>query len=203
MKFITYVFILVQFLQTLVAESNLVLEACKSATATNEICYTSDEYHSNSPPEESKNIFASVDIREIVDINERKQTLTLLINFEVSWSDYRIQKTNNSSWHKTMDISDHIRNLWIPEMYFSNSVRIEKFKGLKSDSMRQLWWSWWYNSFVFNLVEPFTTEFSCKMNFHDFPFDRHTCMFEIRPTSWFVVITPMLKSKDRSIQTKC
>ena len=181
-------------MQTLVAENNVGFESCKSATAPDEICYTSDEYHSNSPPEESKNIFASVDIREIVDINERKQTLTLLINFEVSWSDYRIQKTNNSSWHKTMDISDHIRNLWIPEMYFSNSVRIEKFKGLKSDSMRQLWYHyhWGHYYFAFNLVEPFTTEFACKMNFHDFPFDRHTCMLELRPTSWFE-ITPMLK----------
>ena len=93
MKLIPYAFILVQCLQSLVAESNVVLEACKSATATSEICYASDdEYHSNTPSEYPMFIIASVDIREIVDINESKQTVTLLINFEVTWIDKRIQR---------------------------------------------------------------------------------------------------------------
>ena len=202
MKFIPYAFILVQFLQLLVAGKNVEeLEPCNATSANSNICYASDVYHSNTPSESPMSIITSLDIREIVDINESKQTLTLLINFKVTWIDKRIQRTNNTnSWNTNIDISDHIKNLWVPELYFSNSVKIEKFKGLKAESMRQLchyydkdWGSWWYKSFVFNLVEPFTTEFACKMNFHEFPFDRHTCMFEIRPASYFK-ITPMLKT---------
>ena len=126
MKFIPSAIILVQFLQPLMA-ANVELESCNSTTSS-DICYASKEYHSNTPSPSPISVNATVDIREVVDISESKQTLTLLINFEVMWSDTRISKTNISN-HAPIDISDHIRNLWIPEMYFSNSVRIEKFKG--------------------------------------------------------------------------
>ena len=199
MKFIN-IFILLEFFQFLAAENIAELEACNSKSSTNEICYTSEEYHSNEPHEVPMSIVASFDIREIVDINESKQTLTLLNNFIVTWSDKRIQITNNS-WHSFIDTSDHIRSLWIPEMYFSNSVQIEKFKGLKADSMKQLWYyfdqmypRWLFDTrWLFSLAEPFKTEFACKMNFQDFPFDRHTCMLEMRSTSWLVKIIPMLR----------
>ena len=193
MKFISSAIILVQFLKLLVA-AKVDLEPCNSTTS-NEICYASDEYHSNAPSHSPISVRVSVDIKEIVDINEIKQTLTLLINFKVTWSDNRIQKTKPNI--EPIDITDQISNLWVPELFFSNSVRIEKFKGLKADSMRQLWYFYdFYKtySWVLVLIEPFTTEFACKMNFHDFPFDRHTCMFEVRQTSWFVEIIPMLQT---------
>ena len=197
MKFIPYAFILVQFLQLLVAGKNVEeLEPCNATSANSNICYASDVYHSNTPSESPMSIITSLDIRDIVDINESKQTLTLLINFKVTWSDKRIQKTNHYQ-PKPVDITDQISNLWIPELYFSNSVRIEKFKGLKADSMKQLWYFYDHYkpyTWVLSLIEPFTTEFACKTSFRDFPFDRHTCMFEIRPTSLFVEITPMLQT---------
>ena len=192
MEFISFAINLASLLQLLVA-AKVELEPCNSTT--NDICYASDEYHSNAPSHSPIIVSASVDIKEIVDINEIKQTLTLLINFKVTWSDNRIQKTKQNI--EPVDITDQISNLWVPELFFSNSVRIEKFKGLKADSMRQLWY--FYDlyktySWVLVLIEPFTTEFACKMNFHDFPFDRHTCMFEVRQTSWFVEIIPMLQT---------
>ena len=193
MKFILSAIILVQFLKLFVAVK-VNLQHCNSTTS-NEICYSSDEYHSNAPSHSPISVRASVDIKEIVDINEIKQTLTLLINFKVTWSDNRIQKSKPNI--EPVDITDQISNLWVPELFFSNSVRIEKFKGLKADSMRQLWYFYdFYKtySWVLVLIEPFTTEFACKMNFHDFPFDRHTCMFEVRQTSWFVEIIPMLQT---------
>ena len=194
MKFISSAIILVQFLKLLVA-AKVDLEPCNSTTS-NEICYASDEYHSNAPSHSPISVSASVDIKEIVDINEIKQTLTMLINFKVIWIDNRtnINKTDDM---EPVDITEHISNLWIPELFFSNSVHIETFKGLKADSMRQL--TYFYDlygtyTWVLVLIEPFTTEFACKMNFHDFPFDRHTCMFEVRQTSWFVEIIPMLQT---------
>ena len=199
MKFISIAIILVQYLKLLVAVA-VELQPCDSAT--NEICYASAKYQSNAPSHSPISVRASVDIKEIVDINEIKQTLTMLINFKVIWIDNRtnINKTDDM---EPVDITEHISNLWIPELFFSNSVRIEKFKGLKADSMRQL--TYFYDlygtyTWVLVLIEPFTTEFVCKMNFHDFPFDQHTCMFEVSQTSWKVKIIPMLYNQTNIFQ---
>ena len=190
MKFISLAIILVQCLKLLVAVA-VELQPCDSTT--NEICYASAKYQSNAPSHSPISVRASVDIKEIVDINEIKQTLTMLINFKVIWIDNRtdIDKMDK----KPEDITEQISNLWIPELFFSNSVHIETFKGLKADSMRQLTYFYdFYETYtwVLVLIEPLTTEFVCKMNFHDFPFDQHTCMFEISQTSWKVKIIPML-----------
>ena len=110
MKFILSAIILVQFLKLFVAVK-VNLQHCNSTTRY-EICYSSDEYHSNAPSHSPISVRASVDIKEIVDINESKQTLTLLINFKVTWSDNRIQKTKQNI--EPVDITDQISNLWVP-----------------------------------------------------------------------------------------
>ena len=67
MKFISFAINLASLLQLLVA-AKVELEPCNS-TSSNEICYASDEYHSNAPSHSPISVSASVDIKEIVDIN--------------------------------------------------------------------------------------------------------------------------------------
>ena len=166
--------------------STIGLQPCKiTSNVKNEICtYTEEVYQSNSPPEEPTFIVISVNVRDIVDINEVKQTLTLLVTFSFFWEDKRIQATN-STMGNGFEITAHIPNLWIPEVYFANSIQVRKFQGIKSSSTQNLW-------YIFDdkerknfmvLIEPLTTEFSCKMDFGTFPFDQHTCLMDIRPTS--------------------
>ena len=123
MKFILSAIILVQFLKLFVAVK-VNLQHCNSTTS-NEICYSSDEYHSNAPSHSPISVHVSVDIKEIVDINEIKQTLTLLINFKVTWSDNRIQKTKPNI--EPIDITDQISNLWVPELFLSASSSCSRF----------------------------------------------------------------------------
>ena len=118
------------------------LQSCtKISNVKNEICTDSEEvYQSNSPPETPTLIGITVNVREIVDINEVKQTLTLLVTFGFLWKDNRILATDSTMDNASFEITEHIPNLWIPEVYFANSIQVQKFQGIKSSSTQNLWY---------------------------------------------------------------
>ena len=153
------------------------LKQCAEEKKKNMICIASDEYVDNVPPDPDTTINIAINIRDIVDINESKQTLTFLIDFVVWWRDKRLTTSNGtdtlSPTGPGLDISNYINDLWVPEVSFSNSVKIEKTRGMKAPSLKKLW----YKSYL-QFYETFTTEFTCKMNFLSFPFDQHNCTLD-------------------------
>ena len=159
------------------------LKQCIEEKKKNMICIASDDYVENVPPDSSTTINIAINVRDIVDINESKQTLTFLIDFVVWWKDNRLSASNGTDPLPLngpgLDISNYIKDVWVPEVSFSNSVKIEKSKGMKGASLKKLWYRS-YGSYQSRLqfYETFTVEFTCNMNFHSFPFDQHNCTLD-------------------------
>ena len=150
------------------------LKQCTQEVKKNKICSVLDEYEDNIPPDPPV-ITIGIYVQDIVDINESKQTMTFLIDFVVWWKDKRLFTSNGTdeSSGSGLDISKHIKDVWVPEVTFSNSVKIEKAKGMKEPSLKKLW----YKSHI-QFYETFTIEFTCNMKFHLFPFDQHNCTLD-------------------------
>ena len=156
------------------------LKQCIEETKKNMICIASDDYVDNVPPDSSTNINIAINVRDIVDINESKQTLTFLIDFVVWWKDERLSASNGTDQLPIngpgLDISNYIKDVWVPEVSFSNSVKIEKSKGMKESSLKKLWYRSYKSRLQF--YETFTIEFTCNMKFGLFPFDQHNCTLD-------------------------
>ena len=177
MKVLFYVTLLLSlFLEPVIGEL-VELKQCTEEKKKDTICMVSDEYVTNVPPDPNTTINIAINVRDIVDINESKQTLTFLIDFAVWWRDKRLS-TSNGTDHLLhggpgLDISNYMKDVWVPEVTFSNSVKIEKAKGMKEPSLKKLW----YKSHI-QFYETFTIEFTCNMKFHLFPFDQHNCTLD-------------------------
>ena len=103
------------------------LQQCSQDQTKIEICHLLKEYQSNNPPSFDKNdIHIQIDIKEIIDINESKHTVTLIVSFHAYWTDDRIGKSNDSEM--SLDVTEHYDELWIPEICFRNAVKIEKLQ---------------------------------------------------------------------------
>ena len=156
------------------------LKQCIEEKKKNMICIASDDYVDNVPPDLSTNINIAINVRDIVDINESKQTLTFLIDFVVWWKDERLSASNGTDQLPIngpgLDISNYIKDVWVPEVSFSNSVKIEKSKGMKESSLKKLWYRSYKSRLQF--YETFTIEFTCNMKFGLFPFDQHNCTLD-------------------------
>ena len=156
------------------------LKQCIEEKKKNMICIASDDYVDNVPPDSSTNINIAINVRDIVDINESKQTLTFLIDFVVWWKDERLSASNGTDQLPIngpgLDISNYIKDVWVPEVSFSNSVKIEKSKGMKESSLKKLWYRSYKSRLQF--YETFTIEFTCNMKFDLFPFDQHNCTLD-------------------------
>ena len=154
------------------------LKQCTKEKKKNKICFVLDEYEDNIPPDPPV-ITIGINVRDIVDINESHQTITFLIDFVAWWKDKRLSTSNGTdeSSGSGLDISKYITDVWVPEVSFSNSVRIEKTKGMKKPDLKKLWYSFENPYGLIHFLETFTTEFTCKMKFDNFPFDQHDCTF--------------------------
>ena len=175
------------------------LKQCTQEVKKNKICSVLDEYEDNIPPDPPV-ITIGIYVQDIVDINESKQTMTFLIDFVVWWKDKRLFTSNGTdeSSGSGLDISKHIKDVWVPEVSFSNSVEIEKAKGMKKSDLKKLWYLFeMYNTYgLMQFYETFTTEFTCKMKFDKFPYDQHNCTLNALSLSTNVKILQLYLSSN-------
>eukprot|EP00095_Tigriopus_kingsejongensis_P000172 maker-scaffold487_size158652-snap-gene-0.40 protein:Tk00172 transcript:maker-scaffold487_size158652-snap-gene-0.40-mRNA-1 annotation:"gamma-aminobutyric acid receptor subunit delta-like" len=122
------------------------------------------------------------DIREISEINDRYQTVSIPMYFSIAWPEQRLWiNETHPAWQESMtgprqtmteDPKILLRELWMPDMEiyglenFGSKSVLKEMSGLriKRDKIVE------YNIKV-------TVTFSCRMVFDDYPFDSHTCTF--------------------------
>ena len=169
------------------------LKQCIEEKKKNMICIVSDEYVDNLPPGPDTTINIAINVRDIVDINESKHTLTFLIDFVVWWRDERLSTSNGTEELSLngpgLDITNYMKDVWVPEVSFTNSVKIEKSKGMKEPSLKKLWFKRFTktNKWV-QFYETFTVEFTCNMQFDLFPFDQQNCTLDALSLNQNVII---------------
>ena len=173
------------------------LQSCQSGTKHTGICVKSD-YDVSKPPGKPTEIDLTVDIQEIIAIDEKKQTITLLVQFHLVWIDPRLFGTNMDdsadSAVSAVNVVQLQHDIWVPEAYFSNSIEIKKLKGIKGDSWKRIYFvrhlnqelslsyfgSNYENQSFFLLTDTIRSEFTCKMNFEKYPFDRQNCTMDFQ-----------------------
>ena len=127
-----------------------------------------------------------MNLREVLEINEKSQSVTMLLQFSMMWPDPRLRPSNSTNDNQIItNINHQMENVWIPELFFSNSARIEKVKGVKDNSLKFLLytsasWTKLLDQDSLLLTDVIISEFSCSMNFINFPFDQQSCDWTIR-----------------------
>ena len=182
-------------LSTLTKTTKAGLEPCETANVRNDICSLSEGYQAIDPPQEPVISSLAVNIREVVGIDEQKQRMKIMLDFYLWWGEPRVSKTNQTDDSVPFDITHQLKNLWIPEVYFSNAIQVDKLR------KRTLWYQYdkhpkvtrspghqfgtlrYENVPMINVVDSVTVEFVCHMSFNAFPFDHHFCSLAIRPST--------------------
>ena len=176
------------------------LEQCQSGIQKTGVCSLTNDYDNLSVPEKPTPIGLTVDILEVIAIDEKKQTIKLLVQFFMNWIDARLSSTNmNDSADSAINVVHLLHDIWAPEAYFSNAIEIRKLKGIKDDSLKSLYITRntnhalvdtffgerYRNRTFLILTDTITTEFTCKMNFEDYPFDQQQCRMVVQLTNEF------------------
>ena len=170
---------------------------CSQTTTENTVCSVVDNYDNLSPPTSPTEIIPDIGFRGIHDIDEKKHTVTFLADLGMSWNEPRLSITNSSGDNKGYKIINHlIHSIWVPEMYFPNTIQMKKTDGFKGKYLRS-WYLYHLNGtykVAFMDVIMFTME--CKLNFENFPFDSQNCEWAFRtydlPMSDVILKTPIL-----------
>ena len=99
---------------------------CSQTTTENTVCSVVDNYDNLSPPTSPTEIIPDIGFRGIHDIDEKKHTVTFLADLGMSWNEPRLSITNSSSDNKGYKIINHlIHSIWVPEMYFPNTIQMK------------------------------------------------------------------------------
>ena len=101
--------------------------ADKSDEQTCQLIVTDEHYRKEQPPKQNvnhkkyklENVFTSMTIHKIVDINELDATFTAVLKITLEWNDHRI-KFNflNKDEEKNTVVGPEQRKIWVPNIYF-------------------------------------------------------------------------------------
>ena len=162
------------------------LYTCNNQSTENDICKVDENYRPFLPPSYPTNITLLMNLREVLEINEKSQSMTILLQFSMMWPDPRLRTSNLTNKDQIItNINHQMKNVWIPELFFSNSARIEKVKGVKDNSLKFLLyasasWTELFDHESLLLTDVIVSNFICSMNFINFPFDQQSCLWTIR-----------------------
>lgn len=123
------------------------------------------------------------DIRDVQQVNDKKQTVRASMHLEISWLEPRlIINSNAPDWNDTMfgspnevNISPEIlKQLWNPDLLIYGMESLESKNVLKEMSVMRI------NKTRFIKYDTQAdVTFSCQMNFGRYPLDSHECPFLI------------------------
>jgi len=135
------------------------------------------------------NLAFRFDIREISEIDDRKQYLSVPMYFSVAWLESRLWINETATaWDETVtgpqnEVTEDVHvmeEIWIPdlEIYgledFGSKKVLKEMSGLRIKKNKTLE----YNARV-------TITVSCRMEFDNYPFDTHNCFFQVGSYYYF------------------
>ena len=160
------------------AESQKVV-FCKDAI-DEDLCITSDDYEHDYPPMPGPALIQpTLKIIEITDTDEKRQSISILMEVIQEWFDPKIRiKNPKKEWYRIKYLFDIV---WHPNLYFNKVLSIKKIETLGKTTNRDLWIKTsedklWYR-------ESLEVTFACEnITFSDFPIDQHECNFTFGET---------------------
>ena len=160
---------------------------CKDGIQS-KVCTTQDEYIvENEPFPIPVQVNLTVNIIDILDVDEEAQTVTVQLKTRLNWIDDRLsvnRSENDISKNIEWFLIDwaHLNSVWKPRIYLGNAVEIRNLESL-GDNYSYLSHFWLYSvTHMMQYSEQFIAKISCTMKFQKFPFDNHTC--EMQFINW-------------------
>ena len=100
---------------------------CDNVKSNAIVCAKVKDYNHHKVPKKPTEVMTEVNFRGIHDIDEEKHKVTFLADFSIGWNDERITINQDIS-NETIYIKiNHLKSaLWIPELYFPNTVETKK-----------------------------------------------------------------------------
>jgi len=124
-------------------------------------------------------VHTSFELRDVINIDDEKFTITFSMYFGVRWKEPRLKNFDNTTIPNWLAIDlDFVNNLWLPNVFIYD---LKEFKTIHVlHKLAAL--------FVVKEGEVFYQQsthvtFLCAMRFEDYPLDSHVCKFRVGSSS--------------------
>lgn len=134
-------------------------------------------YDKNMRPSQQVNVVGKIKPKQIVDIDENKQIMTLNLEMELVWRDTRLG-WNKSQFENIEHVFIPAKNLWKPDVYFLNTADTRGFFPERDDNFIAVA----HDSNCFFTLPIQNLKTICKSTSRNVPFDSINCSLII--TSW-------------------
>ncbi|XP_071450137.1 glycine receptor subunit alpha-2-like [Hetaerina americana] len=121
----------------------------------------------------------SVSLKNIPELNELKQMLSIEMNLRIYWQDIRLQNGTDALFENEIGYSLHnyisfnseiLSKIWVPDIYTDYAARITAQEILRKPLSIRL-----YPNATIRYSARITTELSCPMDFKMYPGDTQRC----------------------------
>lgn len=109
-------------------------------------------------------------LREIVEIDEKNQLMSLGFQLDHGWTEDRL-KWNKSKYANVETLLIPAKKLWIPDIYIQNIVTSNGFLF----NMDGLTISVFHEGWCHISIPVYSVKTTCALNFENFPFDEQIC----------------------------
>ena len=159
-----------------------------SAGISKNICLKDDYSKFELPKPEGINvIYVSIDIDEVLRINDKDYSITFSTYFNVEWFENRLyidpefkKRANKTEANAPEPMNlEFVKDLWLPNIFIYNLKTykvidvLSKLAGLWIDTNKQILYS-----------QATHISFICPMSFDKFPLDEQRCMFRVGSYSY-------------------
>ena len=191
------------------SEASRKLPLCSETTKEEVLCSLVEDYNHLKVPQKPTEYFSEITFRGVQEIDESRHRVTFISEMGMRWEDKRLSISNSTDlaqWEYTKVKND----IWIPELYFPNTISLKKADGFKGKHYRHVYYTkyaqgWGTEYDDINMVYLFDVllvTIDCKMNFADFPFDQQFCEWSYRAyehgKSELILKAPLLFSNEGS-----
>jgi hypothetical protein len=129
-------------------------------------------------PDVTVDISVSIQLKQIISLDEKNQILSTTSFISQKWFDPRL------SWDTALNdnievIMVSLKNIWLPDTMIINSASGDGYLKLNGDFG---YCSIFYDGFVYFISPAIALQTRCALEMSDYPFDEQTC--NIRLASW-------------------
>jgi len=130
--------------------------------------------------EKATEVHTSFELRDVIDIDDDKFTITFSMYFGVKWKEPRLINHDNSSQPNWMAIDlDFVENLWLPNIFIYD---LKEFKAIHV--LHKLAALYVVKEGELFYQQSTHVTFLCAMRFESYPLDSHNCKFRLGSSSY-------------------
>jgi len=184
------------------SEASRKLPLCSETTKEEVLCSLVEDYNHLKVPEMPTEYISEITLRGVQEIDETKHRVTFSTEMGMRWEDKRLSISNSTDlkqW-KYSKVNHHMNDIWIPELYFPNTISLKKADAFKGKHYRNVFYLKYGDRNMILLSDVLLVTIECKMNFADFPFDQQLCEWSYRGyehgTSELILKAPVLVSNE-------